>query len=616
MNKITAIIPTYNEEANIKAAIKSVDFADEILIVDSYSKDKTIYIASESENVRVIQREYINSASQKNWAIPQAKHNWIFLLDADERVTPELKSEIIEMKSKTPKYDSYWIYRSNHFMGKKVKYSGWQNDKVIRLFKRDKCRYEIKDVHAEIITEGNIGFLKNRLWHNTFISIDDYINKLNRYAWHQAAELNSSVGYITPYHLIVKPIYRFIKHYIIQLGFLDGIIGFTIALFQSYAVSSRYVKIWILRKNKKLRKEKIKPKVLHIDTEMGYRGGQRQVTLLTNGLTEQKIPSIIVCKPNSKLEAQCKETKFPFYSVKMRNELDIFSGYKIAKICRREKLNILHAHTPHAIALCLWTKLFYRNVKIVVSRRVDFPIKSNMFSQFKYRNKFISKIICISDGIKSVMSRHINSKKLLTIRSAVDTESYNKIEYNNLKSQLGINNKIVVGTIAAFADHKDYPTLVKASKIILKNNKNIIFICCGDGETLSEVKILTKELGIYDNYIFTGFINNIHDYLGSFDIFAFPSKLEGLGTSLLDAQYHSLPIVACKTGGIPEIVKNGNNGYLCEPKDYESFAKNLLSLIKNEELRQKFGKNGSENLTNFNLKTLISKHITLYRDII
>ena len=176
MLKLTAIIPTGNEEHNIVEAIQSVSFADEVMVVDSFSTDKTVELAKPLAN-KIIQREYQNSASQKNWAIPQAKYEWILLLDADERITTELAEEIKDILSSQPIESGFWIYRQNYFMGKKVRFSGWQDDKVIRLFKRDECRYEDKHVHAEITTQGKIGFLKNKMLHNTLFNMQDYLLK-------------------------------------------------------------------------------------------------------------------------------------------------------------------------------------------------------------------------------------------------------------------------------------------------------------------------------------------------------------------------------------------------------------------------------------------------------
>ena len=250
MNKLTAIIPTGNEIHNIEAVIASVNFADEILVVDSFSTDGTFEKAQELAT-NVIRRNYQYSASQKNWAIPQAQHEWVLLVDADERVTPELQKEIQEILKNPPKdIVAYWIGRQNHFMGEPVNYSGWRNDKVIRLFKRDFCKYEDKHVHAEIIANGTIARLKNKLYHNTYITLDKYFEKMNRYATWQAKDYDKKTGRLTPYHFVIKPFWGFFKHYIIQSGFRDGLVGLVIGYIQGYVVFMRYVKLWLLRKNR------------------------------------------------------------------------------------------------------------------------------------------------------------------------------------------------------------------------------------------------------------------------------------------------------------------------------------------------------------------------------
>jgi len=251
MEKLTAIIPVFNEAHHIEAAIQSVLFADEILIVDSFSTDETLSIAKKFP-VKILQREYEYSASQKNWAIPQATHNWIFILDADERVTPQLQEEIQKILSNPPQdLVGYWVYRNNHFIDKKIKYSGWQNDKVIRLFKKDFCRYKDQHVHAEISTTGKLDYLQHTLQHFSFSSIEQFTAKLNKYAVWQAKDYDARTGKLTPYHFIGKPVWRFIKHYVIQQGFRDGVPGLTISYLQAYAVFMRYVNLWILRNSQK-----------------------------------------------------------------------------------------------------------------------------------------------------------------------------------------------------------------------------------------------------------------------------------------------------------------------------------------------------------------------------
>lgn len=243
--KITAIIPTFNEEIHIEEAIKSVSFADEIIIIDSYSTDNTVALIKRHK-VTLIQRVFDDFSSQKNYAIGQATHDWIFVLDADERVTEFLREEILQTVLNKEESVAYWIYRSNIFMNREIKYSGWQNDKVIRLFNKEYCKYNGKLVHEEITAKGKVGFLKNKLEHYSYKNFDTVILKRNKYAQLQAESLYKKG--VTPnlFHFLIKPAFRFFKHYIIQKGFLDGFQGFIISFMYCYTVLVRYIKLWLL----------------------------------------------------------------------------------------------------------------------------------------------------------------------------------------------------------------------------------------------------------------------------------------------------------------------------------------------------------------------------------
>ena len=247
---ITAIVPCFNESHNIVEVLESVSFCDEVILVDSHSTDNTVELARPLID-KLLVRDYEHSASQKNWAIPQAKNEWILLVDADERVTPALKQEIIELFAhiESETHVGYWIGRRNFFMGREVRYSGWKNDKVVRFFKKSKCKYRDIQVHSEIEADGTLGYLDQKLTHYKYNGIDSHIKKLQRYASHQAIDYDKKTGNITAFHLILKPLWSFIKHYFIQLGFLDGFVGLVIAYLRSYMVFMRYVKLWLLRRN-------------------------------------------------------------------------------------------------------------------------------------------------------------------------------------------------------------------------------------------------------------------------------------------------------------------------------------------------------------------------------
>ena len=249
MTKISAIIPTLNEEIHIADAIKSVSFADEIIIIDSFSADKTIEIA-EKLNVKIIKRKFDDFSSQKNFAIKQAIHNWIYILDADERVTKEVKGEIVSAVKDPKGFVGFYLRRTFYFSGKKVNYSGFQRDKVIRLFLKEHCKYSGL-VHEKIISNGKIGFFKNKIDHFSYRNYDHYISKLNHYAAIRAEELHYKGKKVNIYHVIIKPGARFFIHYIVRLGFLDGFTGFLVAKTQAYGVLTRYIKLWLLNSEMK-----------------------------------------------------------------------------------------------------------------------------------------------------------------------------------------------------------------------------------------------------------------------------------------------------------------------------------------------------------------------------
>ena len=245
MTKITAIIPTFNEESNIQRALDSVSFADEIIVIDSFSTDQTVEIVKKSKAI-LLQRTFDDFSSQKNYAIEKASNNWIFLLDADESIPEKLKDEIFQVVNSNTDYSAFYIYRNFFFKNKKINFSGWRRDKVIRLFKKESCTY-VGKVHEKISTTAKVGFLNERLNHYSFKNYKQYKNKLKNYAKLQAQELLEKGLFVTPYHLFLKPFVRFFIQFFIQFGFLDGFRGFVISWLHAFGVWRRYVEVLNLK---------------------------------------------------------------------------------------------------------------------------------------------------------------------------------------------------------------------------------------------------------------------------------------------------------------------------------------------------------------------------------
>jgi len=254
--KISALLITYNEERNIQKFLDEAWYADEIIIVDSESTDRTAEIAKKHPKVTFITRKFDNFTSQKNFAIDQAKNEWVTFFDADERISKALIFEMIG-QIKREEADAFFVYRRFYFMEKYIKRSGWQNDKAIRLFKKSKNRYgEGRLVHELIDSKGKVKFLNNRLDHYSYYSVEEYDRKLTQYSILRAKELFAKNLKPNAFHFWVKPWFRFVHHYVLRLGVLDGAEGYIISKLHAHHVFKRYLflsKMWENEKESKVK---------------------------------------------------------------------------------------------------------------------------------------------------------------------------------------------------------------------------------------------------------------------------------------------------------------------------------------------------------------------------
>ncbi len=238
---LTAIVITQNEEENIGECLESLRFADEIMVVDSFSTDSTPDLARQ-HGARLLQHQYVSPAAQRNWAIPQASHEWVLILDADERVTPELREEIVGIL-RTPDRDGYEMKRRNFFLGSEIRYSGWQHDWVLRLFPREKGRYPEKYVHERLVVEGNTGRLQGRLLHYSYRTMEDYFRKLQMYAEWSAMDALQQGRSVSWLYALLHPPLRFLKAYVLQGGFLDGKAGLRVCLLTARYAAAKDARI-------------------------------------------------------------------------------------------------------------------------------------------------------------------------------------------------------------------------------------------------------------------------------------------------------------------------------------------------------------------------------------
>ncbi len=249
--KLSVVIIAYNEEDRIGSTLQSaMKVADEIIVVDSYSTDRTIEI-SESFGAKVFKNEFHDYSTQKSFANQNASHELVLNLDADEVLSQDLIDEIKRIKrSDVSEYTAYYINRKNYYLGKWIKHSGWYPDKKLRLYLKSKVKW-VGRVHERLEVNGRIGRLKGELIHHTYRDIYDHVYKLNRYSSFQAIDIAESKIKMLLFRALIMPVFSFLRNYVLKLGFVDGFPGFLIAIVSSWAVCMKYLKAIEIRKNGK-----------------------------------------------------------------------------------------------------------------------------------------------------------------------------------------------------------------------------------------------------------------------------------------------------------------------------------------------------------------------------
>jgi len=241
---ITGIVACYNEELNIEACLASLDWCDELLVVDSYSTDRTAEIAQLNPKVRFYQHVYYGDGAQRNWAINLVQTDWLLILDADERCSAALRDEIEDLLTSDPAHDAYTIPRKSYFLGRRIRFSGWQNDRVVRLVRRGAGFYSRRRVHAHVMTAGGAPLLRNALDHYMIECFHSYVRRINLYGYWGAAQCWRDGVRAGALKIFLRPATRFVRTYFFQFGFLDGTRGLTFCILQTYASYLKWSLLW------------------------------------------------------------------------------------------------------------------------------------------------------------------------------------------------------------------------------------------------------------------------------------------------------------------------------------------------------------------------------------
>lgn len=351
--------------------------------------------------------------------------------------------------------------------------------------------------------------------------------------------------------------------------------------------------------------------ILHISSASGWRGGERQVNFLIEGLQDNNHSNYLMSPKNSVLSGKCG-LQSPCLVDYKKGIISLFQNIKtLKKYCENNQIDIIHGHDSHAHTL-LW--MAYRfgdlQVKSVVTRRLINPIKKR--SHNKYNFPKIEKIICISHAVKKIIEPSIlDNSRLAVIHSAIKTS-----HGEDLNSDKGQNKDFVVGYVAAFTQEKDHDTFLETAEFLLEEYPDVSFkfLLVGDGPLLKKIKRASEIFK--DHITFSGFVEDVESKYLKMDLLLHTSKSEALGTAILDAMKFGMPIVSTNVGGIPEIVREGKNGYLFDIGDYQSMGKQIYNIATDKTLYDHLANNNRQILSNFDTSMMIQKTLNLYSEIL
>jgi glycosyltransferase involved in cell wall biosynthesis len=381
--------------------------------------------------------------------------------------------------------------------------------------------------------------------------------------------------------------------------------------------------------------------VLMISTPDSWRGGERQAAFLSEELRKMALNITVLCPVHSPLAEYWKKKSVEGIPVSPTQRLPHLSGSdewieviyftkphllslqfgrKIKSICKRKKIDLIHVHDAHAHTyafLSAW--IFGNKTPLVVSRRVDFPVRNSRMSHMKYNHSSVKKIICVSEKIKKITGKSIKDKgKLDVVYSGIDTDVFNNRQSKNiLHRELNLSPDIkLIGNFSALAEHKDYFTFIDAAKILSEKNDKLRFIIAGDGPLKEEVKSYCEKQGMKDMVYFIGFRKDVSEILPELDIFLMTSKTEGLGTTLLDAFACRIPVVTTDAGGITEFAKHEFNSLVAPVQNAGLLARHVIRILDDVMLRTRLIINACETAKKFSKKTMAEKTLQIYTEVL
>ncbi|MFC2151877.1 glycosyltransferase [Bacteroidota bacterium] len=591
MIQISAVIITLNEERNIERCLDSIlHIVDEIVVIDSYSTDKTKEIC-ESYNVKFYEHKFLGYSVQKNYGIKKASNPYILSLDADEVLSERLQESILAIKSNW-KYDAYSFNRLTNYCGKWVRFGGWYPDRKVRLWDSRKGNWGGLKVHEKLIFNKRVRIkhIKGDLLHYSYYTIDEHVIQANKYSSILAQSYFENGRFISVFGIVTRPIWRFSRDFIIKFGFLGGLTGLHIALISSMEVFLKYIKLY------RLHAKSFKPdykNICFLNSNKVWGGGEKWTLDTALHLSKRGYNVLIVTNKNSSLfrSARKYELNLDLKSIKITTYSSINSVQKIRfrRILKAYNIGTLFLNLSNDLKFGAKVANKLGVKKVIYRRAIPKPIKRKWYYKKVFTN-YIHKIITNSEQTK---------KGVLLNYSDIISNSLVRVIYNGLKVNDSCyqfekekRDEIVIGAAGRLSKEKGHLYLVQLASILKEQEIPFKIKIAGEGKYRKRLEKEIQKLNLNDQVELMGFVKDLKEFYSQIDIFVLPSIWEGFGFVLLEAMSYSLPVIAFDTGSSVEIIEDNINGFVISDYNVEVLAEKVIELYRNNELRESIGKAG------------------------
>ena len=355
---------------------------------------------------------------------------------------------------------------------------------------------------------------------------------------------------------------------------------------------------------------------LHIDTARTWRGGQNQVLLTVNGLREIGHRAALVAHPDGELRRRAAEG-LELIPLAPRTEMDLSAAWRLARVVKRLQPAVVHAHDAHGVAMASLALSLggtgTQGPALVASRRVDFHLRQNSFSRWKHRQ--VDCFICASEAIRQMLvADGVPPDRTVTVHEGIDLDHVRSAPAVNVHEAFWLPHRApVVGNVAALVPHKGQRHLIEAAHLVIQQMPDVRFLILGEGELRDSLERLVREHHLEKHVFLPGFRTDVLGCMKGFDLFVMSSVTEGLGTALLDAMACGKAIVATRTGGIPEVVEDGETGTLVPPRDHAAMAQAILAMLADDEQRRRMGDAGLARVqARFTVERMVAETAAVY----